>query len=89
MRWTTALSRDPDTASAVSEVVSTARVTLGRPPDLLVLFASAHHSPRYEPMVRSIASSFPGATLVGGSGGGVIASGREVEGPPALALTAA
>lgn len=89
MRWTSALSRDPDTASAVSEVVSTARATLGRPADLVVLFASPHHQPRYEALVHAVASSFPGAVVIGGSGGGVIGGGREVEGPPALALTAA
>jgi small ligand-binding sensory domain FIST len=90
MRWTSALSTERDTAAAVAEAVAAVRRDLGGDrPDLVCLFASMDHAARFEVLPAEISTAFPGAAVVGCSGGGVIGGGREIEGSAALSLTAA
>ena len=56
--------------------------------DLLVTFLSPHHTESAPRLPGLLARHFPGAMLVGCSGGGVIGAGHEVEDAPAFSLTA-
>lgn len=94
MKWASALSEQPadrvDTAEAVRDISALVRRDLdGQEPDLLVVFASPHHRPDFVRLPSLLQREFPRALLVGCTGGGVIGGGHEVEGRPALSLTAA
>jgi small ligand-binding sensory domain FIST len=90
MKWASALSQQAATADAVREAVAVLRADLGvAAPDLVLAFASPHHGGDYERIPELVARELPGALLCGCTGGGIIGSGHEVEGGPALSLTAA
>jgi small ligand-binding sensory domain FIST len=90
MRWSSALSERLPTDLAVADAASALRRDLeGAEPDLLLCFASPHHRVGFELLPEIIATQYPRALLLGCSAGGVIGAGREVEGRPALSLTAA
>jgi small ligand-binding sensory domain FIST len=90
MKWASTLSRRPAVVDAFAEAAEALeRQLAGHPPDLLLAFASPHHAPDC-PQVPLLADRrFPGALLVGCTGGGVIGGAREAEDGPALSLTAA
>lgn len=90
MRWASFVSEEPELPVAARQAAQEVRRQLaGADPDLLLVFVSAHHEEDYELVPAEVASYFPGATLIGCSGGGVVGGGREVEHSPALSLTAA
>lgn len=89
MQWASALSELPETKAAMAEVVSAAGDRLGGAADLAVLFVSPHHLKERELISREVRAAFPGATLIGCSGGGIIGDGKEVEDAPAVALAVA
>lgn len=86
MRWASAVSEAFDTDTAISEAAQTIGAMDA---DLVVVFASAHHSDDYGRIPQIVASHFPGALVFGCSAGGVIGGGHEVEERAALSLTAA
>ena len=57
--------------------------------DLVLLFISEHHAEDYPEVPLLLRQHFPGATIVGCSGGGVVGGGREIEHSPAVSLTVA
>ncbi len=90
MRWASALSTQSDTRAALDEVTGlVARDLDGAHADLLMTFVSSHHATRYPSVVAGLREAFVGARLAGCSAAGVIGAGHEVEGRPALSLTAA
>ncbi len=88
MHWTSAISARPDTGAALEEATSAIRRELPSV-DLVVVFASMHHSSGFDRLPVALRESFGDAVVVGCSAGGVIGDGREVENRPALSLTAA
>jgi len=90
MRFASTLSRKPDPAGAFSEAAAglDERLGAGRP-DLLLAFASPHHTQDLEGLSALAARRYPGALLVGCTGRGVIGDAREAEEGPALSLTGA
>ena len=90
MKWSSAVSDNPALADAVSECAErTAEGLGGQPPDLTVVFVSAHHALQYELVPELLRRVVDGGVLVGCSGGGVIGAGREVEHRPGVAITSA
>jgi small ligand-binding sensory domain FIST len=90
MRWSSALSCEPDTAEAFAAAAAEIERQLdGSRPDLLLAFVSPHHADRCARLPALARGRFPGALLAGCTGGGVIGGAHEAEDGPALALTAA
>ncbi|MFL5263864.1 MAG: FIST N-terminal domain-containing protein, partial [Anaeromyxobacteraceae bacterium] len=90
MRWGSTLSRAAGAADAFAEAADAVVAQLeGAAPDLLLAFASPHHAGGCDAVARLAAQRFPGALLVGCTGGGVIGGAREAEEGAALSLTAA
>ena len=90
MRWASAVSRQQRAADAFGEAAKALERQLdGSAPDLLLAFASPDHASECEHIVDLAAQRFPHALLVGCTAGGVIGDAHEVEGGPALSLTAA
>lgn len=88
MDWTTALSRDDDADAAAREAIAAVSGALGRAPQLVLAFLSRAHRGRARAVGAAIRRAWPGATLLGCTGGGVIGGGLEIEGAPGLALLA-
>jgi len=90
MRWASALSQKARLEDAVVEAATSIREALGEvSPDLVAAFVSAHHRPHYVRLGELIRRELPGSFVLGCTAFGVIGAGREVEGEPALSLTAA
>jgi small ligand-binding sensory domain FIST len=90
MRWASALSRRPDPAGSFAEAAEALDRRLGgERPDLLLAFASPHHTQDLDAISRLATRRYPGALLCGCSGRGVIGDAREAEEGPALSLTGA
>src|SRR5207248_6978180 len=90
MRWASALSQTARLEDAVPETAASIREALGGSgPDLVAAFVSAHHRPAYVRLGELIERQLPGSLVVGCTAFGVIGAGHEVEGQPALSLTAA
>jgi len=90
MRWTSALSENPVTARAVAEAAERCREALGPgDADLLLVFASPHHWGTYAVLPELVHEHLRYRVILGCSGGGVVGDGAEVEGGPALSITAA
>ncbi len=90
MRWASSLSRQQDTADAFDDAAGALGTRLGGDaPELLVAFASPHHAPHCARISSLARQRFPGALLVGCTGGGIIGDAHEIEDGPALSLTAA
>src|SRR5271169_6106938 len=80
MRWTSTVSDEPVLDRAVRAAAAALRAQLGdAPPDLVIVFASAHHAAEFDRIPALIAAAFDPALLVGCSAGGVIGGGHEVE----------
>ncbi|WP_343327946.1 FIST N-terminal domain-containing protein [Leptolyngbya sp. CCY15150] len=95
MKWANALSTLPSLEAAIQDVVDNATQQLNAPADLAIVFISSAYAsefPRLMPLLRNYLDV---ATIVGGSGGGVIGqastrdAAQEVEGEAALSLTLA
>lgn len=90
MKWASAISTERYLDRAVNEACDRIEAELaGLPPDLVLLFASPHYTGAWADASGTIARRFPGARLIGCTGGGIIGAGRELEGTPAVSLTAA
>lgn len=94
MHWSSASSDRADSGQALGEVVAELEARLheagvAEAPDLLLLFATAHHNEAADAIRGSLARIWPQAVLVGCTGGGVIGGSRELEQRPGLCLTAA
>ena len=90
MQWASAVSTEPDTATAIGEAASIVRGQLGlAAPDLIVAFLSTHHRERFSEIPALLRREFSAGLLIGCSAGGVIGGGKEVEQQPGLSLTVA
>lgn len=90
MKWSSAVSDKFSLAEAFAETAYSIHQDMGEaPPDLLVAFVSAHHSPEYESLPQLVSDHFGQTLLLGCSGGGVIGAGTEIEERPGFAITAA
>ena len=87
MRWLSLLSTKRDTAAALDDVL--AGLSALSDADLLLVFASPHHNEGAEVLAQEISKACPKATVLGCTGGGIIGSGREIEGEVALSVVAA
>ena len=90
MRFSSALSYETQTETAVAEVLDSVASQL---PDehahLSFVFASPHHLKAFPRLLHVMQERFSTHTLIGCTGGGVIGDRREVEQRPGLALMAA
>lgn len=90
MRWACGISQERVLRDAVDQAGRAIDQQLkGEAPHLLVAFVSPHHARSYESLPGMLMERYPGAMLVGCSGVGIIGGGLEVEGSPALSVTAA
>jgi len=90
MRWASAISEDEVTEEALVKAATGITTRLrGTDPDLVFVFASPHHRVHYPRIPELVQAAFPGAAVFGASAAGVIGDTQEVEGAPALSLTAA
>jgi len=90
MRWASALSQKGHLDEAVVETAASIRDALGGvSPDLVAAFVSPHHRPAYVRLGELVQRHLPGSFVLGCTAFGVIGAGHEIEGEPALSLTAA
>jgi small ligand-binding sensory domain FIST len=90
MKWATAISRKTSFDDALSECVRGVQGSLGPGPITLALaFVTPHFADFYGRLHRVLEKLLSPKTLLGCSAGGVIGGGEEVEGLPAVTLTAA
>lgn len=90
MKWASTLSRAASTTSAFHEAATAIEDQLGPArADLVLLFASPHHTGDLGVAAQAAAERFPAAVVAGCGAGGVIGGAREAEDGPALSLTAA
>ncbi len=90
MKWASTVSAESVLKNAVGEVTETVRRDLGgQAPDLVVVFASAHHRSAFNRLPALVSAELDARVLIGCSAGGVIGGAREIEEAPGLSLTAA
>ena len=89
MHFASAISRAADAVAAVDEVEHALRAELPQEPNLLLAFASPHHTRSYARLPALLTARFPGATVTGCSGAGVVGGRLEVQSGPALSVVAA
>jgi len=88
VRWASNIA----TASGLDDALAATLEAIGEDvphPDLVFAYVSAHHRTGLSAVGPVVRDRFPGARVVGCTGGGVIGAGREIEEGPALSLTAA
>lgn len=90
MKWAARLSLERSLADALEEAGSRLEADLGgQSPDLVFAFLSKEHRDTFGGVPDMLRERFGDAVVIGCSGGGVVASGREIEDRAALSLTAA
>lgn len=90
MQFASALSEHIETGQAVVQVLESLYAQLDSgDPDLLVVFATPQHTPRFEVLARALRDAFPKCTLIGAGALGVSGDGREVEQRAAISVFAA
>jgi len=83
-RFLSALSTQTSPEAAVRDLAS--QVAFSAPPDLALVFFSAHFTPCAGRLQHLLQAAFQPAHLAGVSAESVLATGREVEGAPAVSL---
>jgi small ligand-binding sensory domain FIST len=78
-----------DAVEAAAEAADSARAGLDGPADLCLVFASGPHLPMAKWLLSEIHGRLEPRNLIGCGAGGTVASGREVEEGPGLAVWAA
>ena len=87
MQWTSFISRREATTEALEECLD--GIAAAFEPDLVLVFASRHHTARTTDIPRAVAERFENAVIAGCSSWSVIGGGEEVEEGPGLSVTAA
>ena len=85
-RFASALATDADFTTAVEHCATEVVDALEGAPDLALVFASPHHSQRFDELGRRVREATGAAQLVGCSGASIVAAEREIEGRPALSV---
>ena len=88
MPFAAALSRHPETASAIGEVLGEVIDRLGSAPDLAVLFASASHIPALDAAAATVQTLLDPNAFIGCSASGVVGGAEGIEHGPSVALWA-
>ncbi len=89
-RWVAASSTHPDGVGAALEVSGPlGEAFADDPPDLLLAFFTASHVASAEPLAHILRERLHPRCLVGASAYGVVTTGCEIEGGPALSVIAA
>ncbi|KIG11593.1 hypothetical protein DB30_03130 [Enhygromyxa salina] len=90
MRWSSSISDAAEFSTALDRATSELHEQLdGQSADLVLVFASREHQHRCHELPAALGSAFEGALVLGCSGSGVLANGRELEGSAGLAIAAA
>jgi small ligand-binding sensory domain FIST len=90
VQWATALSTATDLDQAFAQARASLEAQLGgTAPDLVLAFGSGAYGNALGELPDAIRKRWPQARVIGGSAGGVLAQGREVENDAGLSLTAA
>jgi small ligand-binding sensory domain FIST len=89
MQWVSTVQTADAFEDAVADAIAALTARLDAAPDLVMAFISPHHSTKWQALPRVLQAHWPQAHIIGCSGGGIIGDGLEVEGSPALAITAA
>lgn len=90
MRWASAIDTDISVSAAIERAAEKIFTDLGRQePDLLIVFASQHHSARYRAISELLHREFENTFVFGCCASSVIGGGREIEDQPAISLTGA
>ena len=89
MKWASTIAATTRLEDAVEEASETISSVLEGSVDVIFAFATEEHSAHLPNLSAELARRFPGALLFGCTGPGVIGGGVEIEGEPALSLTAA
>ena len=90
MKWTCALSTQTDLGDAFVEATAVLEQELeSTRADLVVAFVSPHHEDKFRRLPEMLGARFTNAVQLGCTANGVVGGGREVEGSPALSVTAA
>ncbi len=90
MRFGAGSSQVDDTVAAVDQALAAATAGMSGPPDLVMVFATPHHTEAWESVARQAAAAVgPGGTAIGCVAEGVIAGRQELEAGPAVAAWAA
>jgi small ligand-binding sensory domain FIST len=86
MEWRTAVSEQADSSAALRECVDRIKSEGGEAPDIAFLFPSPHHARHFARLPEGLRSGLHPKAVIGCSGGGVIAGGKEVERRPGLGV---
>jgi small ligand-binding sensory domain FIST len=90
MRWASSISTEPLLHDAISECEAMLRAELdGLAPDLVLVFTDVAFDRQIDSLAEYVADQFPGATVIGCNGAGVMGGGQEIQATPALSMTAA
>lgn len=89
LSFAAALSQAESTAAAVDEVCRRAAAQLSAPPDLVLMFASPHHTADGDRLPIDVQRHLSARVVLGCSGESIIGHNREIERAPALSLWAA
>ena len=86
LRFSDALSTEPNAAQAEQRTVATLLETLGGPPDLLIFFCTHHYAASLEGLGSRLQAATGARHVAGCTGHGLAGGGLEVEGRPSLVL---
>ncbi|MET0091172.1 MAG: FIST N-terminal domain-containing protein [Candidatus Thiodiazotropha sp.] len=89
MRWTTAVSRDPQLEHALDVVSHQVITDLDGKPDLVFVFITDHHCSGFDELPARLDRKLGPTTLFGCSASGVIGDHAEIEFQPSVTLIAA
>jgi small ligand-binding sensory domain FIST len=81
-----ALSLQEDAAGALREACQAAREQIGGPPDLAMLFFSAHHARHADRLAAQACELLGTDNVLGCSGEAIVGAGREIEEQPAVSV---
>ncbi len=85
-KYGAALSKHPDSARAIGEVLAESLATVGASPDLAVVFFTKSHLENSKEILHSINEILQPAVLLGASASSVLCGSIEAENQPAIAL---
>lgn len=88
MKWTTGLSRNPETTQAFSEAAQKLEVDSVGDVDVVLVFFSSHHAGQVEALGAHMRDEFSDAVCIGCNTSGVIGGGDEAIEERSLAITA-
>ena len=89
MKWASTTAATARLEDAIAEASETIQSEIDGDADVIFAFATEEYSAHLPTLGAEINRRFPGALLIGCTGAGVIGGGVEIEGEPALSLTAA